>query len=737
MINIFKWRNYLSLYIVVILLFNLVLLKLPLTSVFGYEFSVVNSLLIVLLAGIYTIYFYRLEFNNNKINFVPELFKSLMVFLLVPFVVSVTNSFFTGFCSFFDGLQFYIFITFPAIVIGSSLGLLSVVYVRKYQVVLLFLLYFLILSVIAFEIYFNPQVYVFNPIIGYFPGTIYDEGISVSLKLIFYRLINVIFFGWIIVSVIRMKRLRKRNRTIFSIKMLIAVTLFIFVSPSLGFSTTKGSLTDALSKTVLSEHFVIHYDKRIETKRIKMLAINHEFYYDELKNYFHVELSEKTHSFVFYNNDQKKELFGSRNADVAKPWLNQIYISIGNWEHTLKHELAHCFSADFGAGILKLASGLNPMLIEGIAEAADGNYDDNSLHFMASLAYNYGYKVDLEILLTTFGFYSQTSSISYIYAGSFIQYLVNIYGIDKFKNYYLNGEFEKSYKRDLKNVLNEYYSFLNDSKYKFSEDEAHYYFGRKSLFYKVCPRAISEQLKRGWKQISISDFMGAQNNFEEVLVKSDNYSALMGLLQSYSKQDSIQKSIDFLNREIENFRYTSYYYNLELKLADLLVQLNNFSKADSLYKKLIEQKPNRNLYNVANIRKVLIKKDLISEYIDGSNFDKYTIISKLNRKSYNYWAFPVMIYLSENLDEDYNLFVENLDKKFTVYNYSSSYAALVLSKYMLDKYDFVNARKMAGLSLRYNSDENLKEIQKVQFNKAIWFYENAEKILNTLRLGEE
>ncbi|MEE8414958.1 MAG: MFS transporter, partial [Desulfobacterales bacterium] len=46
--------------------------------------------------------------------------------------------------------------------------------------------FFGILMLIAYEIYFNPQVYVFNPFIGFFPGTIYDEGISVSGKLILY-----------------------------------------------------------------------------------------------------------------------------------------------------------------------------------------------------------------------------------------------------------------------------------------------------------------------------------------------------------------------------------------------------------------------------------------------------------------------------------------------------------------------------------------------------------------------
>ncbi len=511
--------------------------------------------------------------------------------------------------------------------------------------------------------------------------------------------------------------------------MLFIPVAFFLLSPNLGFSTTLGSLTNTLSNSVTTDHFVIHFDKRIDTQKIKMITLNHEYYYQELEKYFEVKLDEKIHSFIFYDNDQKKELFGSRNADVAKPWLNQIYISIRNWEHTLKHELAHCFSAKFGAGFLKLASGLNPLLIEGIAEAADGNYDDNSLHFMATLAYNSGYDVDMKYLLTKFGFYSKASSISYIFAGSFIQYLIDNYGISKFKEYYLTGEFPKSYGLNLNNTLKEYYAFLTNSDYMYTVHQAHYYYGRKSLFQKICPRAISEQLNDGWEQLGDYDFIGAQFAFVSVLNKADNYAALMGLIRTYEKQDSLFEAVKLLKTKIEFYESTSYYYNLELTLADLFVKLGNFKSADSLYKVLIEQQPNRNLNYIANTRRELIKKELIKKYLEGSNYDKYYIVQKLNGKSYNYWSIPVMIYLSKLLDEDYDVFLERLDKKFNVNNYSSSYAGFLISKYMLANNDFVNARKMAGLSLRYNSDINFNIILQEQFSKTRWFLSNGDSLL--------
>ncbi|HEX9741099.1 MAG TPA: hypothetical protein VGA29_10020, partial [Ignavibacteriaceae bacterium] len=117
-----------------------------------------------------------------------------MSFLIVPFLVSVFNSFFTGFCSFSDGVLFYLVITFPSVLIGYACGLTCYYLFKRFWRTLFFLSIILILLIALVEFYFNPQVYFYNPVLGYLPGTIYDEGLSVDSKLMFYRMLNVLFF---------------------------------------------------------------------------------------------------------------------------------------------------------------------------------------------------------------------------------------------------------------------------------------------------------------------------------------------------------------------------------------------------------------------------------------------------------------------------------------------------------------------------------------------------------------
>ncbi|UCH65230.1 MAG: hypothetical protein JSW63_11595 [Ignavibacterium sp.] len=733
MTKILQWRNYLLFYLAAISIINLFLLRLPLANVFGYEFSVVNSLLLVLFSGIYSVYFLKSFTPKESIDVSKELFCSLSFFLLLPFCISIINSIIHGFCSFWDGLLFYIVITLPSILIGAALGAGSVFLMNRFHVVLVLILYIGILFIIAFEIYFNPQVYVYNPILGFFPGTIYDEGIEFTAKLILYRICNTIFFGFVFfVSVRQLYNKKRKSALLIVFISLLTAGVFYFLSPFLGYSTTAGSLTKALGKTIKTKNFIIHYDKRLDNNKMKMLALNHEYYYYVLKEFFETETDDKIVSYIFYDNDQKKELFGSKYADVAKPWLNQIYIAYDNWEHTLKHELAHCFSATFGAGIFKLASGWNPLLIEGIAEAADGNYNDNDIHHMAALAYNSDYKVDLQYLLTKTGFFTSPSSISYIYAGSFVKYLVENYGIKVFKDFYLNGYYKISYEIELNNTLESYYSFLTDFDDSKTLDMAHYYFGRKSLLQKTCPRAISSYLSAGWEQLRSSDILGARGTFETVVNLADNYSALVGLARSYEKQDSLMRAITLLRDDINKFEGTSYFYNLELILADLYLKREDLQKADSLYTRLIEQFPNRKLYFLAKIRRELLKDEkMLTNYLNGSNYDKYSILLILNEKNYNYYSFPTLIRLSNTVEEAYNLFLDRLDKDIIVEDFASSYASFILSKYMLINYDFTNARKMSGLSLRYNSDDNFNTIKKQHFQKVEWFYQNADRLLRT------
>ncbi len=732
-----KENFYLLVILLIIAVINLALLQFPLTNVFGYEFAAINALLLSFLSALYSIsYFKKFSTQDEK----PEpfrLFKAYLLFLIIPFLISVGNSFFVGFCSFYDGVLFYLVLTLPSVIVGGAIAVIAMNTLSRFQTLIVSLIYLGILSITFFELYLNPQVYFFNPVYGYFPGTIYDEGLSVSSKLFLYRCINIGFFGFILLVLGRRIKEKKRANKKIILLVLILSGIFYYFSPHLGYSTTYGRLSSELPVTLETKNFIIHTDRAIPQEVLKLIALNQEFYLQQLELFFLVEQKEKIHSFIFRSNMQKKDLFGSGNADVAKPWLNNIYISIDTWEHTLKHELAHCVSADFGVGIFKVAAGFNPALIEGIAEAADNSYDENEIHFLAALAHNNNYKINISSILKGLNFFSSTSSLGYIYAGSFIRYLIENYGISRIKKYYATNDFESSYDVQLEEVVKNYYSFLERFELTNTEDKAHYYFGRKAIFYKVCPRYISDRLDEGWQMYNKNNIEGARITFEDLLDKSDNYSALLGLVLCLEKIDSLDLAIELISDNISLFEKTSYTYNLELKLADLKAKNDNLREAKILYSDLADKNPNRQLKYIADLRMKLSEEpERLSKYLTGSDFDKYFILKELNNEEYYYYSFPVLISLAGILQEDYDIFLKQFEKRLIVNDYHSSYGTFVLSKYMMKNFDFLLARKMAGLSMRYREEADFLNILEENYKKAEWFYTNSDSLLAKMKIVE-
>ena len=340
---ILKNNRSLLIYLIVIFVLNILFLFLPLLNVFGFEFSLANSIILFFVSGIYIInYFENLpglsEFSKPELKNTGLTF---IVFLIIPLLVSLFYSSFTMICSLKDGFLFYLVITVPSVILGSSVGLLVFTFFRKFRILIFIILTILILTIPLFEFYCNPQVYFFNPVFGFFPGTIYDEGIKVTAKLILYRLLNLMFFSSIVLLVL--KSLKKSFPKIFIAVYTIAISaLFFYLSPVFGFSTTNSSLEKELSVNFKTAHFNIYFSTDIPNSLAKEIILEHEYDYKILTKFFELRPQGRITSYVFDSSEQKGKYFGSVNADVAKPWLKQVYVSADSYDQTLRHEIGTC-----------------------------------------------------------------------------------------------------------------------------------------------------------------------------------------------------------------------------------------------------------------------------------------------------------------------------------------------------------------------------------------------------------
>lgn len=718
--------------ILILLVINIILINLPLANSLGYEFSVINSIVIFFISGILFIYQLKKKSSTNHIvELIHQNKKYLTLLIFVPFLIGLFSTLIQTNCPFSDGIKFYAVITIPTIFFGAVTGYFCYAVFPRKPSLFFILIYIVLLLTPIIEIYFYPQIYFYNEIIGFFPGTIYDEGLSVDKYLIAFRIFNIILFLSIFcLSKIKMER--KISRLQLFVSVIILFLGFTLLKPYLQFSTNYGSLKKNLNQIISTENFEIYHNQNFSKTKSeeKYLGFLHEYFLEEIEKTLDVKQREKINSYIFGTKEQKRKLFGSGNADVAKPWLGDIYINFENFDKTLKHELIHVIAKKFGVTIFKVADKINPSIIEGLAMAIENNFDGNSIHSMAKRAYQAGYKYSIEKLFTGLNFFSQTSTISYVYAGSFIKYLGDKYGIEKIKKLYGDIDFQKLFSKNINSLATEYEAFIKSYSIVFNKYQAQLYFGGSTIFKKYCPRMAASDTKKGWNEFSNKNFATALKIFEKVYAYSGSYNALVGIINCYLSTKRSSEALQILNNEFKNFVKSPYYFALELLRGDICIKSNNISDAFTAYDSLIVQNPHIEYLNEVLTRKAIMIEgaDSLKKYFEKNPIQKIQKLINLNIEELNYSAISVLIKLCEREDVNIKDFIESIKIKFKVSDYSSSYAAMVTSKYLLKKMECNLAQFFAVLALKYKQDDDSSFMFWENLKMVNWFKNNSSDI---------
>ncbi|MCX6149763.1 MAG: hypothetical protein NTX22_04490 [Ignavibacteriales bacterium] len=718
----------------IIFLFNIILLFFPLVNILGYESAVLNAVLLAFLSGIYSIKLFKsLKEEYNHQHFFHLLLNGLLTFLLIPILIFVVASFFILNCSLVDGFIFYLVLTIPSAIIGCCLGIISFEMLNRFQSTFFILTFFIILFLPILDIFYNCQIYFYNPFIGFFPGTIYDESIYVDWRLISYRILNLIYFVGVAAVFFRIDLLKnflgKYSKIAITLTAIVVASIFFLFNQKLSYSENEMSIAETLGGNLETEHFNIFYDNSINKKKLELIGLSCEYYYEIGCEYFKVKPQSKITAFIFLDSEQKRKLIGAGNADVAKPWLNQVYIEFENYESTLQHEIAHCLTSEFGVTPFKISASFNAALLEGIASASVDISDEHSLHYLAKLAYNNGIWFPLSKLFSGLNFFNQLSTLSYIYSGSFVKFLVDKYGIDNFKKIYSGEDFLLVYKKSINNLEKEYLAFLKAQNFKNNKHEALLYFGRKPIFKKVCARFLAEQMEIAGNKFNSGNFKEAKIKFKQLSEYSDSYGALVGYINCLSKLNEDKSALKTLQSNISKYDSTSYIYNLQLLLADQCVLNKKLEMADSIYSVLINENSSPRFLALTLTRKNLIKDStIILSYLKGSNFDKFEILKQLNRDSIVFATIPLMINLSADLHQNYNSFIKLFESVDKANNFISSYGLRKLSGYAFNNLDFDGAKQFAVKALNYKEDLELNEVIKTELKRANWFYNFAPEV---------
>jgi hypothetical protein len=468
-----------------------------LTSTLGYEFASWITLLSLPLAA--TASFTRC-YRNTQISIWRHLRDNLCL-LLIPLLVVCLNELRLGSCGFFSGLAFYLLLPVVSVILVTTVVIFCWrVAQRSWPAVGLFS--GIIITSMLFtggRLLFGVATFAYNPFFGWFPGPIYDAAIAIDSRLVLYRLLVLVMALWWWAL--------GKNRRLVWISSLMILTAFLFEN-RLGFYTSRSYLREQLSGRITSGSLTLFYDPKTES------LLNIENFLDDCR-YWIDDLNAKLRTsdkpitiYLYADVASKKRLMGAGYTLIGNPIHRELHLLPMQFpDTTLQHELTHVVAGEFGLAYLGLGRTIG--LMEGLAVAQETWWGDFPVHQWAAAAIDDAkanekssmLRRDLPSVMQGLAFFRQASQKSYLLSGSFVSYLIDNYGIDKFKKLYRSGDYQSVYAMTLATLLTDWQQWLSQQPLDMpTRQKMLPILRRKSLFEESCPHLSAVWRDLGFKQ---------------------------------------------------------------------------------------------------------------------------------------------------------------------------------------------------------------------------------------------
>lgn len=541
----------------IVFVVSIVLTFFPLIGTLGFEFSTVSAVLLSFLtvitaASLISSERSRRVAKKGTLAPVGSIFLINFLLLLTAFIVGLLSSLFKEDCYIKEGTLFFLLIPTISVFFSTSVGLF-VGYFFGRKGIFIGLITILTIALYAlWKLYYGISIFVYNPVFGFFPGPLYDEAIPITLTLIMSR-ITVLFYGISLLIVLRIAS-GFRDSRIRIWDMLLLVVLIIGISivhmkqSNIGISYTRDYITkNILSGSIETENFVIYYPPgKHETKEIELIAMDHEWRYKQLKEALNLDSTQKIKSYIYPDIKTRKKLTGAGETTIANPIHNEIHLIYDSFPHpVLKHELVHVMAGEFGNDLLKLSPKIG--LLEGIAVAVDWRGQRYTPHQWSKVMLEMEVSPRIQDIVG-FGFWYNSSGVSYTLMGSFSRYLIDSYGIEKFKSAYKTGSFS-IYGKNINELSEEWQKFIRTVETPpETKAIAEARFSRPGIFQATCPRKVAEIKNRGYENFENDNYFNARNDFSEALSYNNSDPNLISwLAYSHYYDGNFSRSLEIAN----------------------------------------------------------------------------------------------------------------------------------------------------------------------------------------------
>ena len=477
----------------------------PLFDLLGYEFSFAIGLLSVVTGMTLGLGVGRRVSNSWR---ALVLALALAVLHLLPALLLITlNALRVRNCDYTEGLAFFTLLPMATSLYAAALGLLIgrllVDVGRHWRVLAAVLTAGTPLVACFVSLYFDPAIFAYDHLWGYFAGSLYDEAMSIDRPLLWLRvgtLLRISAVAGLVVAWDHRRRLTPARLAGAFLAVSSALVVFeLTVGPATGFRSSRAEIEAALPIIETRPGLVIHLPKSTSRKDREALANEHAFALSRLESRLGMTPMAPIHSYVYANANDKARLMGGRSTMISKPWLHEIHIHDAVVPHpVLAHELVHALAAELAEGPLYVSAEygilVNMGLVEGLAEALSlGRGGELDLDAYARAMRDLRILPDVRAIVGPTGFWTEAGPRAYAAAGSFVRFLLDTYGAEALKRAYAHADFEAAYHQSLDALVAAWQAHLDTIRLtpremRIAEDQLR----ERSMFARTCAREIAQ-----------------------------------------------------------------------------------------------------------------------------------------------------------------------------------------------------------------------------------------------------
>ena len=234
----------------------------------------------------------------------------------------------------------------------------------------------------------------------------------------------------------------------------------IFLGSYIGLGWGRAALHSELPEIHRTEHFKFFYAPGGYAEgSIKAIASDAEWYWHRLSTHWNTSPKKPVDVYLFEDYDHLKRLTGIGSAHASINMICLVYYTAAT--RTFYHELVHALhQAGFRP---KFTVWLNRGIAEGLAQA----YQDELVwlpeaHRRHAGALKSGRLPSATDFMSLLGFWKVEETLAYYSSASFIGFLIYTYGMDKFKEFQKNHNYERVFGKDISQLDIEWKQFLEN-----------------------------------------------------------------------------------------------------------------------------------------------------------------------------------------------------------------------------------------------------------------------------------